>query len=138
MVKDYDCRNAIEEVIGSGSLSAEELELANESFESAEILASNGKYRGAYIQLFVGLQNLGQAVLLYRFRARSKSKMCQFRHLYEEGLIDDSDLDFVKELVDKRNDVYYNNPTPNAIIDKEYEEKYSRFKELVEKLEGLL
>lgn len=138
MVKNYDCRNAIEPLKNNYTY-LEEQELAKESFESADILFRNGKYRGAYVQLMIGLQNLGQSVLIYRFKARTKSKMCQFKYLNEQNLLDNYDIEFLTELIEKRNDVYYNNPVLNSSIDKEeYEKLLEKIMKLIKKLEGLL
>lgn len=138
MVKNYDCRNAMEDLFDNQSY-YEEYDLAKDSFESAEILYEKEKYRGAYIQLFIGLQNLGQAVVIYRFKKRTKSKLCQFVYLKEQKLLPEKEIDLLSSLIKKRNDIYYNNPTSNAYIDKkEYDEIYKKVKKLIEILEDLL
>lgn len=137
-LENYDCKNAIEPLIDNSTY-LEEYELAKESFESAKILFENNKFKDAYIILFVGLQNLGQAVLIYKFKSRTKSKMCQFKYLNEKGLISKADFKLISELNQKRNDVYYNNPKLNSQMDKEiYLENYTKIMTIVKKLEGLL
>ena len=74
MITNYDCRKAF--IMVDRVEYYEELNIGDESFESAQILAKSNKYSDAYIILYKSLQNIGNATLINKFGLRSKNKNC--------------------------------------------------------------
>lgn len=137
MVKNYDCRNAfifVDEIVY-----LIELEKANDCFETVELIIGIEDYSNAYILMIRALQLVGDAVLIKKFRLKSKSKNCQFQYLYEKKLISEDIIDKISKLSKRRNDIYYSNQTIDAeISEEEFIEKYQEVKEIKEVLELLI
>lgn len=136
MIQNYNCEKAYIPVDSFEYLS--ELELAEESLESVEILYKAQKFLDAYILLYKALQNVGNAVLINRFKLRSKSKNCQLKYLFEKDIISKSDLDLISELNDKRNMCYYNNSGFELLSQGEFDELYEKINTIILKLKGEL
>ena len=136
MITEYDCRKAFIPVESFEYLA--ELEIGEESLESSQILFEAKKYSDAYIILYKALQNFGNAVLINKFKLRSKQKNCQFQYLYQENILTDEDIYLISNLSQNRNTIYYNNSGLDIISEDEYKKKYEKIMMIIKKLKEVI
>lgn len=132
MITNYDCRKAF--ILVDKVDWYEEIDIGDESFDSAQILAKSNKYSDAYIILYKALQNIGNAILIKKFGLRSKNKNCQFQYLHEKGILSDEEIVKISQFSILRNDIYYNNATFMDLDENDYKSKYGLVVQIANKL----
>jgi hypothetical protein len=137
MIKNYDCRNSYIKVDSIDYII--ELDKGEQCFRSCETLKSIEDFENAYIILYRGLQFIGNALLIKKFKLKSKSKNCQFQYLFDEKEISLDMIDKISEFAEIRNHIYYNNISLLAEISKdEYITRYNLIMGIVAMLRGKL
>jgi uncharacterized protein YutE (UPF0331/DUF86 family) len=102
-IENYDCRNAYIKVDTIDYI--EYLEKAEKTFAQAKKLEDLGLKS---LLFSLGVESLGNALLVKLYGIRSKCKNCQFQYLLEKGIINKEILSKLSGTTQNRNEIYYN------------------------------